>query len=302
MAFVKRNNYLPEQDLTNLAQNVDLNRVSDDKTFISVSFSGSPATVTIKAGSLIEVNGNQYDITSDEVFVMDNGTDSYIIFDGVTFSTAPTVGTERADKGGWYQADDISRTLNWDIDQANNIYGRLAFRNQVYKSNIYAQGNIDADGKIDAQGYIEAQGNTKISVKIASSTTTTGLVPLSTERLDTLNEWNNSTYRFTPSQDGIYYMSLNLQGQFTSPDTAGTGFLVGRIKKNGTTYLAAVWQDHYSSGVQNERIGVVCDTVESLTVGDYIEFEWNGGHPGAGNMALEFNTTNFSNASIFRVV
>lgn len=121
MAIVQKNLYTPGQNLNNQAENIDLNRVADDKSFITVNFGTSPATVTIKAGSLIEVNGNQYAIeTADEVFQMSNASHNYITFNGTTFASAASIGTFDSLKAGYYTG--TARTLKWHIDQTNSTY------------------------------------------------------------------------------------------------------------------------------------------------------------------------------------
>jgi hypothetical protein len=126
MAIVKKNEYMPGQNLTSLALNVDINRLGVDKVNIDVNYGTVPATVTIKEGSIIEVNGNLYIITgSDYSFQMANAAHNYITFTdnpSPTFGSSASRGTYRDDKKGFYQADNISRTLNWFIDQPNDLY------------------------------------------------------------------------------------------------------------------------------------------------------------------------------------
>lgn len=123
MAIVQRNLYLPGRDLTNLAQNVDLNRVGMDLTDISIAF-GAPSVVTVAAGSMIECNGNIYVLTTDETFNMVAGH-NYITFTdnpAPAFASAAAKGTYSALKGGFYQAGNLIRTLKWFIDQTNESY------------------------------------------------------------------------------------------------------------------------------------------------------------------------------------
>lgn len=126
MAIEKINKYLPDQDLANLAENVDDNRLGLDLSEIEVSFATSPATVTIKLGSIIEVNGNWYKITSaDYVFQMANATHNYITLTdnpAVAFSSAAAKGTFTAAKQGYYQTGNLIRTCKWFIDQTNEVY------------------------------------------------------------------------------------------------------------------------------------------------------------------------------------
>jgi hypothetical protein len=104
MSIVKRNNYLTDRNLTDLAYNVDYNRLGEDKIQISVSFAGSPATVTIHKGSVWECNGNRYIVESaDYTFQMDGAGHNYITFTdnpAVDFGSAAAIGTFSAEKQG----------------------------------------------------------------------------------------------------------------------------------------------------------------------------------------------------------
>jgi hypothetical protein len=126
MAIEKYNLYMPAQNLTNLSLNVDINRIGIDKINIDVNYGTSPATVSIKEGSIIEVNGNLYVINgSDYTFQMANATHNYITFTdnpSPAFGSAAARGTYRDDKKGFYQVDNVSRTLGWFIDQSNDLY------------------------------------------------------------------------------------------------------------------------------------------------------------------------------------
>lgn len=121
MSIVQKNLYTPGQNLNNQAENIDLNRVGDDKTFIDVNFGTSPATITIKTGSRIEANGNLYSVESnDAIFQMASTSHNYITFNGTSFSSAASMGTFDAAKGGYYTG--TTRTLRWYIDQTNSMY------------------------------------------------------------------------------------------------------------------------------------------------------------------------------------
>lgn len=127
MAINKVNLYTPGQNLTNLANNVDYNRLGIDQTNIEVDFSGSPAQVTIKQGSLIEINGNRYIVQgADYVFTMAGATDNYITFNETTpsFSSTTIKGTYDDAKAGVYQADNETRTICWYVDQIEEIFNR----------------------------------------------------------------------------------------------------------------------------------------------------------------------------------
>lgn len=153
MAIEKVNDFIigpPAQNLSNMGENVDLNALSDDKTQITVNFGTSPATVTIKVGSIIEVNGSRYKITgSDESFQMSNATHNYITFTdspGTTFGSAASIGTYTADKQGFYQAGNLIRTLKWYIDQVEDTYyydiDHLDLGEDIYDIDVF---NLDGD-------------------------------------------------------------------------------------------------------------------------------------------------------------
>lgn len=132
MSVEKKNVYIPGQNITNLGNNVDYNRVADDKTSITVNFTGSPASVTIKAGSLIESNGNLYRVNADVTFTMGSVNDTYILFDDTTpiaapnwgFSSSTSRGTFDPAKQGFYSGiGNTIKTLKWYIDQTSETVG-----------------------------------------------------------------------------------------------------------------------------------------------------------------------------------
>lgn len=283
MAIVKRNNYLPGQNLTNLSENVDLNRVGDDKTFISVDYGTSPATVTIEAGSIIEANGAVYDITSDEIFQMTSTSHLYIIFDGTAFSSAATIGTERPDKGGFYQSDNTSRTLKFIIDQTNSrtsLDSVVLFNSAddlSITTDLYADDNIIVENDIeiingDIDGEVDILGNSKVRT-FASSTTISGIgnpFPFDNEVFDTLGEYNNSTYVFTASEAGYYMAGCIINGSFTSG-------AVGRsISMTITTTASPARVAQTQTVDQNGGGGIPhslsCHGYTFLNVGDTIQF------------------------------
>jgi hypothetical protein len=138
--IVQKNLYAVARNLNNLCLNVDANRLGDDNTFISVQYNGTnPAIVTVKVGSSVEVNGNLYTIeVADEVFTMANRDHKYIIFDGTTFSSASTRGTENPLKCGWYQSDLVNRTLKWKIDQhLSGSQNALPFNNVINIDSLF---------------------------------------------------------------------------------------------------------------------------------------------------------------------
>jgi len=143
MAIIQKNLYLPGQDLTNLAQNVDYNRLGLDRCNITVNFGTVPATITIKQGSLIEVNGNLYAIeAADYTFAMANATHNYITFTDnpiAAFSSAAGKGTYNNAKLGLYDGTNLIRTLRWYINQTSQIYN---IDNSIMAYNI---GNLETE-------------------------------------------------------------------------------------------------------------------------------------------------------------
>ena len=158
MAVTKLNEYLPGQNLTNLALNVDYNRLGCDMTDISINFGTSPYTVTIAEGSIIECNGNLYAITgSDYSFQAANNTHPYLTFTdnpSVAFSSSAAVGTFSALKSGFYQSGNIIRTLKWYVDQSGSAY-YLDEEIEHGQSQNYKVSNLDVVG-----GTIEMGGGT----------------------------------------------------------------------------------------------------------------------------------------------
>lgn len=114
----------PAQNITNMANNVEWNSLGLDQTIIEVDFTGSPAQVTVKQGSWIELNGNRYLVEVDEVFTMNSASDNYITFNetGTTWASTTTKGTYNDSKAGVYQADNVTRTIRWYVDQTEETY------------------------------------------------------------------------------------------------------------------------------------------------------------------------------------
>jgi hypothetical protein len=155
MAIVQKNLYLPGQNLTNLALNADLNRLGDDKTNITIDFGTTPATITIKVGSIIEVNGNCYAIEGiDYSFQMANATHNYITFTdnpNPSFSSAPARGTYTQAKCGFYQVDNLTRTLSWYINQTDSVFYRDL---SIY----FSQGNVSRVNDAILNSYAATSG------------------------------------------------------------------------------------------------------------------------------------------------
>ena len=218
MAIIQKNLYLPGQDLTNLAQNVDYNRYQDFKGTITVNFGTVPATVTVKVGTILEVNGNLYAIeTADYVFSMDNATHNYLTFTdnpGVDFGSAAAIGTYSAAKQGYYQAGNLIRTLPFYINQTSKEVSRLM------------------DEPLNETRPRMKQWTRVLVYKnafqdIPNSGLTTRIV-FNLETYDELSEWNTVTSIFTANEAGWYLIALNINWQHNA-----VSYAVSRIEVDG---------------------------------------------------------------------
>lgn len=221
MPMIQKNLYTPGQNLNNQAENIDLNRVADDKSFITVNFGTSPATVTIKVGSLIEVNGNQYAAeTSDIVFQMSNASHNYITYNGTTYASSASIGTFDSLKAGYYTG--TARTLKWYIDQTNGIY---------YQDNRIYNGR----GSIGQRDYsYQGFGMSKFSAYRTGSFSSSGIVVFNIESFDIKSEYNNSNGVFTAADSGYYFFESNLVIQATTTPTTLHSYMF----YNGATIIA----------------------------------------------------------------
>ena len=282
--IVQKNLYLPGQDLTNLAQNVDYNRYQDFKGTITVNFGTVPATVTVKVGTILEVNGNLYAIeTADYVFQMDNATHNYLTFTdnpAVDFGSAAAIGTYTAAKQGYYQAGNLIRTLPFYIDQVKKEYSRLMdeplndirprmkkwTRVMVYLSNDQAYAAMsNAIMNFDAEVY------------------------------DELSEFNVGTYTFTATESGFYLITLNATAYLP-----GAAFFTSYIKLNAAfiaesmvQYTAGGGHPWGSSSITLTRYLQAGDTVcfwgscnAGAPAGYILAHEIDGGSPASSGMIL----------------
>ena len=223
MGIIQKNLYLPGQDLTNLAQNVDYNRYQDFKGNITVNFGTVPATVTVKVGTILEVNGNLYAIeTADYVFQMDNATHNYLTFTdnpAVDFGSAAAIGTYSAAKQGYYQAGNLIRTLPFYIDQANKEVSRL----------IDEQYNLNRPRmKLFDRVFVTAPAGSHI---LSEGVLT--VFPFSVKVYDELGNFNNGTYTFTASESGWYTISLNITATIDNSGGLPTGVVICYIYIDG---------------------------------------------------------------------
>ena len=261
MAIVQRNLYLPGQDLTNLAQNVDFNRFQDFKGNITVNFGTVPATVTVKVGTILEVNGNLYAIeTADYVFSMDNATHNYLTFTdnpGVDFGSAAARGTYSAAKQGYYQAGNLIRTLPFYINQTLQIVSTALNEKSSNTTGMFQWDRV--------WGYCNP------AFPIANPAIGSDVLPINTMIYDNIGNWNTVTHKFTATEEGWYDVTLNVQT--TSKASAPGGFIQGQIRVNGaTTYgIYGMLAKHVDAGV--ERTSQTCFNIPvHLEIGDTIDF------------------------------
>lgn len=184
MAVEKTNIYFPERNLTNLGLNIDYNRVADDRSAIEINTGTSPATIIIKQGSIIEVNGNRYIITdSDYSFQMDNASHRYITFTdnpNPLFSSASILGTFIPEKQGFYQADNVTRTLKYFIDQTNGNYDRSYYQYDRIKIMLSANNTITANTKLKFDTVV----------------------------FDKFNQFDTANYQYEVPEDGYYIIDF----------------------------------------------------------------------------------------------
>lgn len=189
MSIIKVNTYLTDRNITNMALNVDYNRLGEDRTQITVNYGTTPATVTIKNGSIIECNGNRYLIDADYSFQMANAAYNYLTFTdnpSIAFSSAATIGTFDAEKQGYYQADNLTRTLKYYIDQSGE--SEFCLIDAVFPNLTLTAHNFD-------------------KMKIGISTDYTGpatKIPFNTAYFDELGSFDLANYKYVARESGYY--------------------------------------------------------------------------------------------------
>ncbi len=243
MAITKINNYITGSgnNLTNLCQNVDYLRLQEDKIQITVSYAGSPATVTIKKGSMIEINGNLYLITADYSFAMANATHNYLTFTDSptpTFSSAVIKGTYSSLKMGYYQADNITKTLKFYVDQAG-------------QSSFELVDIIHPDKTIATKRFDHVKAGMTVNQN------TTGVLQLNTTYFDEQGNFNTGTYRFVCPESG-YYLIIFHVGTIYSSNTYD-------IRKNAASILTG-----NSSGQYYYTMSVIHNLIKNDYVDVYV--------------------------------
>lgn len=118
MAITQLNQYSTSQNIANLANNVDYNRIGEDLTYITVNFTTN--VVSIKVGSMIEANGNLYVVQTADYTIGSATGVQYIHFSGTAFTLSTDKGVYDEAKGGYYDtATGLKRVLKWVVDSTN---------------------------------------------------------------------------------------------------------------------------------------------------------------------------------------
>jgi hypothetical protein len=252
------NLYLPNRDLDNLANNVDYNRLAYDGIEIDVDFGVSPAKITIKKGSLIEVNGNLYTATTDEDFTMSLASHNYIVFDGISWSSASGKGTYSPEKQGFYQSDNISKTSKWFIVDGNNTF------------------------YIDKHLYLNSNENTFNMTRISKNNFTPGSGQVSfTPDIDTLDEW--STNVATIKLDGLYMLTFNANLNLTAgPQSKNISIQVNAANVAFAQYTEGI------SRVTSKTSGVSCHALVGLSALNTVTFNTSAGGSNASCSIIRF--------------
>lgn len=251
-----------DKDLTLMGLNVDYERLGDQDFKFSVNYTTTPATVTVKDGSIWECNGNRYQADGDYTFQLDNANDTYIEFtdNGLTsFSSGTNRGTYSIEKNGYYTNNNKTRVLDVYIDQDGetilNLLDSKPFFNTPFVTKFdRVRTNITSD--IDGPF--------------------TGVVPFNIEVFDILSRYDSTTYRFTAVESGYYYIDSQL---YIDSDTSEVAY----IRKNGANHSKFSYQ---------ERLFIVTYTASCLMFlnkGDYVDIYLT--MPGAVGFAKLYNYT-----------
>jgi len=235
MAIVKYNNYMPEKDVEDLIDNVDVNFLGDDKTEISVNYGVSPAQVTISEGSIIEVNGNRYRIEdADYTFAMANAGHNYITFDDTitpTFSSSATIGTFDPVKQGYYSG--TTRILRYYIDQSGETALDLLENSRKGWNEISKQNVLDR---------IKVRMTTDIFGPYSA------VVNFDTVDLDALSRWDSVNHRYTCVESGTYFIHLTIN-YVMAPLETGSFSCAIRKNANSDFYSGVITEYEGQDGI-----------------------------------------------------
>jgi hypothetical protein len=199
MAITKQNTYEigVNNDVSNLADNVTLNRLGTDKTFCEIS----GGNLLIKVGSLIEANGELWAVDTSDISI--TLADGYLVFDDAT-PEFKIVNSETAeldpDRVGFYRPspNDTEKVTRWGILNSELFLsverGELVPEDGITRFS----GFLDISGKLtfeDAKGpktsgsigagvfvpeglvYVATSG-TGVSIAVSSSSTDINYSPI----------------------------------------------------------------------------------------------------------------------------
>jgi hypothetical protein len=274
MSIDQLNLYIPGQNLSNMGSNIDYNRFQSAKIQISVNFGTTPATVSVLIGSLIEVNGNLYTISSsNETFQMSNASDNYITFTdspSTSFDSASTIGTYSAPKQGYYQTGNIERTLPFYIDQS----GESVFNLIDEKSPDLTPWTNTFD-----HAHVEMNGNQNIAATVAA------VVEFDTVYFDLLSNYDNVNYRFVASESGYYKATAIIRAVHASGGAVAT---LMDIRKNGAAVRSVL-----SVNVGTGSDMLTLTLTEYLQATQYLDVYVTEVGGAAGNMFIDKDYSNF---------
>lgn len=160
MPATKKNTYEigVNNDISNVANNVDYNRLGTDQVIIEIS----GPNLLIKNGSLIEANGSLWAVDSGDLSIP--LADGYLVFDDSTgdFSIINSeVAVLDPERAGFYRPspNDTQRVARWDISGTDLILNitRQLYTESTNKTKL--EGALETGGKITSQDEIEASSN-----------------------------------------------------------------------------------------------------------------------------------------------
>jgi len=224
-----------------------------DKTFkgqhqVSLTNYDTTAESQVAAGSVIEIGGALYNFDSNESIT---GTPSdgtvYIMAvpsgDRVTCAYTNTAPTWSDSKQGWYGtgATANNRYLEFVLIKSSSSWSKKIF-------NVYRKlGGI--------KGYVG------LEVGTVSGLTTGEHKVLWQSNVDNLNEWDNSTSKFTAKKTGLYNIKFR---SFFLISSSGTGAVAYGYKLNSGSFEPICGLA--SGGTQSPSYNL------ALTAGDVLEF------------------------------
>lgn len=239
-------NFKADKNLTELAQNVDYNRLGSQDFYITVNYGTTPATVTVKAGSIFECNGNRYEATIDEPFQMSNASHNYLTFTDnpvKSFGSTDERGAFSIGKNGYYLSDNKTRVLDMYIDQSGevslNLLDSLPFFNTPF-----------------VEGYDRVRVN--LSADIPGPFT--GVLPFDIKAFDIQNNFDAITnYRFTAIESGYYHITALVT---INSDISETMY----IRRNGANYAELMASYRVFNVSFNAQCFIFLNTTEYIDV------------------------------------